>query len=105
MAVQLEALVRCIDADGHDRLVRGGFQCLLIPFFDTDHSCDARWYTICGCVANALGRASSAGVGILLLSVCLARHLLHDLHDATGGIASPVASRPRRQCNQRVPVR
>lgn len=89
MAVELKAVVRRIDADGHDCLMCCNLQSLLVVGRHSLHPGNASLHAFCLRVALSFGFAS---VGILVLSVGLPRHVLRNLCDAFTGIASSVAS-------------
>jgi hypothetical protein len=66
MAIKLEALVRCINADGNDSLMNCRLQCLFIVLLHTYNTGDTSLNTtsICATFAFRLG-----SVRILLLGV------------------------------------
>jgi len=66
MAVELKAVVRRIDADGHDCLMCCNLQSLLVVGRHSLHPSNASLHAFCLCVALSFGFAS---VGILVSAI------------------------------------
>lgn len=76
VTVELKAVLRRIDANGNNRLMRGGFQCTFVALWDAHGPSDARLHAVGIRLALARAFAPATRVRILPFGVGLPFHVL-----------------------------